>query len=281
MLNDELKSDDDGMELLGNWIAPPSPFPSRFEPKDAPDTLARALNSPIKTPVNPIGAEALNCLRGFVERWITSGKDGVIERPYERNLGLPPRQTDREMLERGIEFKPYPRDSEPLIGAVQAYLLGARPFVDFQGEVEYRREPNHVDPAELAMSVFFAFLKSPVRSRLFRCDLCNRFYVLERNPRKELQHGSFCPDHRESTKAKNNRNQATIKKQRRILVRQAAKWLLRCSPELQGRSRSKWVFDQMKNEGLPRWCDNTARWVTTYMRDIEAEAQRIVRGETC
>jgi hypothetical protein len=210
--------------------------------------------------------EFTKTLRRLVDQWIDSGKneqDASVDAP----------------LERSIEWVS-PQYQEPLVITLLEYVNRNRPeaWIGPGGRLNLSLRSMHpsnrkqTDPFlvahEIAIYEFLRLLQTPSPERLSRCDVCGRYFVRTRAPKKDtvIKRGVFCS----ACQGYGAARRTVTSRQRRHnqLVALAAEYWPRWKQSRHG-ERSKWIAGKLR-EKLPLRAI-TGKWVSQHQDEIEAE----------
>ena len=241
---------------------------------------------------------APHLLRYLVDEWIDSAKSQDDERPGERIVPTKP------LLQNYITRNP------PVLqfgeGGSRAWLPDEVPslvmwphnFIEKEKQCVFTEEDetgilrlfrehavSHSLGKQLALTLlnlafdaaaalFLQLLDSPARTRLFRCDGCQKYFMRTRTPKKDtpLFRGSYCPEckgkgaARRTTASRNNRTEE--------MIAWAADVWEQWRQDRRHGEREDWVARKI-NARLPASRNPIARnWVTRYRTRIEVEVER-------
>jgi hypothetical protein len=208
--------------------------------------------------------EFLSTLQHFVNQWLASGRSANGDCPSERKV---PVQILQEFIRRNPPYLDLKTPSGPLL-------------LDLEPLPVKKTDPLLV-ARDAATFLFLKLMDSPERARLSRCDVCERYFVRARIPKKDflIYRGCFCV----SCKGKGSMRRTNVSRDRRKnqLVKLAANWWPKWESKNRKEDRSKWVARKV-NENLPRAADEgiTGKWITQNQAAIETEvASRTSRGK--
>jgi hypothetical protein len=168
-------------------------------------------------------------LREEMDKWIDSGRTGEVENPWERVAPPLP--------------EIFVRRNPPVLSmdANGPYLI----------MVPWKEGKNFVESVmDGAFAMFVQFLDSPECRRLFRCDGCGRYFIRDREPKKDMpiKRGSWCAKCKGKGGAKRTANSREIRKS--ALVELAAEAWIRWKPGNRLGERPDWIVKQV-NAKMP------------------------------
>jgi hypothetical protein len=228
------------------------------------------------------GKEFLSVLRELANQWLDSGKQSV-EEPWSRTADWRSDKYPKTIIETLSEF----RDRNPPIvlpnkdGQFDIVPMGPIRHSSWATMLSQSIDPlQHA--RDLAIAQFVLLLRSSCPQRLFRCDECGKFFVLDREPRKVIKQGTYCPKSECRKRASAKRMKSTSDRRHSIFEGIAAdvwdKWTPNCGP------REVWIAKQVnlrtakmnvtsgkKSARKSPYKSITRRWVTEHMQRIEVE----------
>ena len=228
-------------------------------------------------------AEFHHTLRGLVNQWIDSGRLQLKangEQPLERSVrtAVPGyAETIESRLQRFFaEYQP-----RVLIGGPDELFahFGLIYFSSWESLADKSTDGLLKRAQDLALYQFVLLLDSPSKHRLFMCDECGEHFVLKRNPRREIQRGTFCPKHKAQGAAA--RMEALRNRQTNKLLDTAAgawiRWQRRHRNDGQGGPEQReWVAEQVNETHGTNFKRN---WVTTNLEEIRKRVEALNDGK--
>jgi hypothetical protein len=239
----------------------------------------------------------------LADTWIDSGKSGegenIVDNPSRRNVSYFPPQTPPNYVNIGPDGETPIADlnsfSLPVGSSISDLfyqLVGneARwPEIHDDGTQSLKEvvfgltAPENVtdwNPLDLlhefgmkvAMYWFAKLLDSPFSRQLARCDDCGAYFAYERAPRTDIKggiHCASCKGRDAARRMKSSRDTRTSE-----LVGFAADLWEKWKPKPSFGSRPKWVAEQVNKHLRDSEILKTGRWVTTHLKEIEAEVER-------
>jgi len=166
-------------------------------PHDRPSFHVQGFCNPSRETRDAAVKEFLSELRRLTDQWIASGREqlkSIGEQPWSRNV-LWVSDDYEESIDR-TQQKFLSRNPPPILPysdgrlAIASHLWLPLPLAwPFP---EPKLEDTLARARDLAIYEFQQFLGSDCPQRLFRCDKCNKYFVLLRKPREVIQRGAFC-----------------------------------------------------------------------------------------
>lgn len=230
-------------------------------------------------------SEFLSTLRGLADQWLASGRTQLKrfgERPWSRSVNWFSDDYPKPIAETLLDF----RDRNPprvvLNGNGRFSIATMGPLNHSSWATMLSQSINLQQHAkDNAIAQFVLLLDSSCPQRLFRCDykVCGEFFVLARNPREQIAHGTYCSKCKKHASAR--RMASTSKKRHNDLVGFAADVLEEY--ETKFGELSKWIAEMVnlrtlnikakagkESEGESHYPVITGRWATTHIEEIGA-----------
>ena len=166
-------------------------------PYDRPSLHVQGFCNPSRETRDAAVTEFLSELRRLTDQWIASGREqikSIGEQPWSRNV-LWFSDAYQEPIDRTLQ-KFLDRNPPPILPYSDGRLTIAShlwlPLPTVWPFPEPKLEDTLARARDLAIYEFQQFLGSDFPQRLFRCDECEKYFVLARNPRKVIQRGAYC-----------------------------------------------------------------------------------------
>jgi hypothetical protein len=205
----------------------------------------------------------LSHLRGLTDAWIKTGRStGDTEDPSKRKLTGDLRWVVNEWWARNRPDVTADASGEPV-------LLMPACKLNFSSPVEAAKEE--------AIRQFAGFLDFPHRYQLCKCRSCGEYYYTERRPRGLIEHGTYCPRHRQLASAHRSNQKRRIPIRHQLLDRAAelwGKWPKRLKDDGE---RATWIAEKLnKNVGnIKNWPIVHRNWVSLRRAEIERRYRRL------
>ena len=226
-------------------------------------------------------------LRMFLGAWIDSGKTEGEENASKRTLTswrnvlqdyLERNPPMVELSEQGPHLFMFPHvwDERKELSAFAKNAVNTSLSQMNETPAEEVRSLRRIMPFvwDTAIALVLLLLDSPERTRLFRCDGCQTYFMRARAPKKNvpIYRGSWC----ENCKGKGSARRTETSRDARTkkMVERAADVWANWKQDRRHGERSEWVAEQV-NKKLPANANHIAKnWVTRHQDEIEAEVER-------
>ncbi|MFZ0742977.1 MAG: hypothetical protein WAM85_01145 [Terracidiphilus sp.] len=219
-----------------------------------------------------------------MDQWLDSGRLQLKangEQPFERSVkvAVPGHAETIEMRLQRFFARYQPR---VLIGSGPDEMFahfGLVYFSSWESLANKSTEDLLKSAQDYAIYQFVLLLDSPSRHRLFRCDECGDYFILKKNPKREIQRGTFCPKHKAQGAAA--RMEALRNRRTGKLLDTAAKtWInwqrQHRNDEQGGPEQRAWVADQVNKK---HETDFKRNWVSTNLEEILARVEALKDGK--
>jgi hypothetical protein len=257
--------------LLGLMAGIPAPMPGC---PSAPQEVSEAA-----------GREFSKTLQELVNQWISSGKQKA-EEPWSRTADWRSDKYPKTITETLSEFRDR---NPPIVFPNKDGQFEIAPMGPFRHSSWATMLSLSVDPQQHArdhaIAQFVLLLRSRCPQRLFRCDECRKYFVLERKPRKIIKQGSFCSKSKCRKQASAKRMDSSSNNRHSTLEGFAADALRKYKPK--DGPLKEWIRDQVnqqisnmkttrgnKSARESAYDPISLRWVTGHMGKIEAKVSK-------